>query len=166
MTESSSRFALPFLQPGQAQKELFHNEALAGIDAALHPVAQSAGDDDPPSSPAAGQCWIVGSSPTGAWTGHAGDLACWNEGGWRFIEPVPGMMVWLLDEEVWARRGGSGWLTGDIPVQSLSVAGVQVLGGQQPAIADPSGGSTVDTQARSALAMLLAAARSHGLIAT
>jgi hypothetical protein len=166
MTEHSSRFALPYLQPGQAQKELFHNEALAIIDAGLHPVAQSAGDNDPPGSPAPGECWIIGSSPIGAWAGHGGDIACWSEGGWRFIAPVQGMMVWLLDTEVWARRDAGGWAIGDIPAQSLSVAGVQVVGAQQAAIADPSGGATIDAQARTAIATLLAAARAHGLIAT
>ena len=30
------RFALPLIAPGQAQKEAYHNEALAAIDAALH----------------------------------------------------------------------------------------------------------------------------------
>ena len=32
MTERSTRFALPFILPGQAQKEAFHNEAVAAID--------------------------------------------------------------------------------------------------------------------------------------
>ena len=31
MTERSARFALPLLQPGQAQKEVFHNEALTAV---------------------------------------------------------------------------------------------------------------------------------------
>ena len=165
MADASSRFTLPFLQPGQAQKEVFHNEALARIDALLHATAESV-EDDPPSSPAYGQCWIVGSSPTGAWSGHAGAIAAWSEGGWLFLAAREGMTAWLVDLDIWARRGASGWIMGDIPAQSVSVAGVQVVGGQQPAIANPSGGATVDSEARTALAALLAAARAHGLIAT
>lgn len=166
MSDTSSRFALPYIQPGQAQKEVFHNEALTIMDALLHPAAQSAGDNAPPASPAAGQCWIVGNSPTGAWAGHGGAVATWSEGGWRFIAPLPGMLVWLIDEQLWARREASGWIVGDMPVQSVSVAGTQVLGAQRPAIANPGGGATVDTEARAALASLLSAMRAHGLIAT
>jgi hypothetical protein len=57
-------------------------------------------------------------------------------------------------------------VSGDIPAQSFSVGGVQVVGSQQAAIADPSGGGTIDAEARAALAALLVAARTHGLIAT
>ena len=56
---------------------------LVRIDAALHPVAETLGDDDPPASPVPGQCWIVGTTPTGAWSGQAGALAAWTNGGWR-----------------------------------------------------------------------------------
>jgi hypothetical protein len=147
MAESSGRFGLPYLQPGQAQKELFHNEALAAIDALLHPVAQTFGDDAPPSTPAIGQCWIIGAAPTGAWSGHSHDIALWSEGGWRFIASVPGMMVWLANDSVWAREVAGNWEV-------------------TAAIADPTGGSTVDTEARAAIFALLSAVRSHGLIAT
>jgi len=166
MAETSSRFALPYLQPGQAQKEAFHNEALTTIDALLHPVAQDAGDDTPPESPVIGQCWIVGDAPTGAWAGYAGSIAMWSAGGWRFIAPQDGMMLWLASDQVWARRSGSIWIIGDLPVNTISIAGLQILGARQPAIADPAGGAVVDTQARSTITALLAAMRAHGLIAT
>ncbi|HLZ79899.1 MAG TPA: hypothetical protein VKQ09_11235 [Sphingomonas sp.] len=37
MSDATTRFALPLIAPGQAQKELFHNEALARVDALLQP---------------------------------------------------------------------------------------------------------------------------------
>ena len=43
---------------------------------------------------------------------------------------------------------------------------IKVVGEQQPAIADPSGGSTTDSEARSAIGDILAAMREHGLIAS
>jgi hypothetical protein len=33
---TTARFALPLIAPGQAQKEVYHNEALTAVDAALH----------------------------------------------------------------------------------------------------------------------------------
>ncbi len=57
--------------------------------------------------------------------------------------------------------------SGDINAASkYSVNGTQVVGARQSAIANPSGGSTVDTEGRAATASILAALRSHGLIAT
>jgi hypothetical protein len=44
------------------------------------------------------------------------------------------------------------------------VAGTQVVGAQQPAIPDATGGVTIDAEARAALNTLLAELRLHGLI--
>ncbi len=45
------------------------------------------------------------------------------------------------------------------------VNGTQVITSQQPAIANPAGGTTIDVEARAQLILLLNAARAHGLIA-
>lgn len=47
----------------------------------------------------------------------------------------------------------------------ISVDDTLVLSNQQPAIVDPAGGAVVDVEARAALASLLGAVRTHGLIA-
>lgn len=47
----------------------------------------------PPGSPVAGQYWIVGSSPSGAFSGHAGDLARYTGSGWTFLDPEDGWSV-------------------------------------------------------------------------
>jgi hypothetical protein len=36
----------------------------------VQPVAQQIGLNTPPASPVDGACWIVGTSPTGAWAGQ------------------------------------------------------------------------------------------------
>lgn len=166
MTELSARFALPLLQPGQAQKELFHNEALARIDALLHPAVAAIATNDPPGSPSIGQGWIVGATPTGGWIGKAGQIASWTSGGWRFLAPRAGLTAWLGDAGRWAWHDGTAWRNGALPTGGIAVSGVQVVGVQQPAINAVSGGSTVDSEARAALASILAAMRVHGLIAT
>lgn len=48
----------------------------------------------------------------------------------------------------------------------LEIDGTQVLQGQGAAVSDASGGTTVDTEARTAINTLLARVRAHGLIAT
>jgi hypothetical protein len=83
MGETSARLGLPFLAVGQAQKELTHNEALALIDLALHAGVEAVGTNVPPAAPVEGQAWIVGSAPSGAWTGRSQALAGWTPGGWR-----------------------------------------------------------------------------------
>ena len=51
MRERTPRAAPPQIMPAQAEKEMFHNKALALIDAALHPAAEGASLTAPPSAP-------------------------------------------------------------------------------------------------------------------
>jgi len=165
MTEQTVRFSLPLLAPGQAQKEFFHNEALAAIDAALHPVVEDAGTVVPPTDPAAGQAWIAGAAAGGDWAGADGKICIATAGGWRFIAPVDGMTAWNRAAGCWSIWDGSDWKNGEFPVSRILVNGVQVLGDRQAAISDPAGGATVDAQSRAAIAAMLEALRQHGLIA-
>lgn len=165
MTDATARFALPLLAAGQAQKELFHNEALARIDALLQPVVEAIGQNDPPASPSPGQCWIVGAAPSGGWAGQAASLAAWTEGGWRFVAPRTGMALWSLADGLPVRFDGGGWIVGAVAAARIVVGGVPVVGAQRPAIPDPAGGAVLDVEARAILSAVLAAMRQHGLIA-
>ena len=62
-------------------------------------------------------------------------------------------------------RGGA-WAVGSARVSEVVVGGVKVVGARGPAIADATGGGTIDAQARLAVAQILSALRAHGLIAT
>ena len=166
MAELSDRLALPLLSAGRAQKELSHKEALAILDLIGHAAVEDHGINTPPSTPSAGQCWIVGASPTGAWAGHANALAGWTGGGWRFVAPRPGMVVWDIGAGYSLHHDGSGWVDGALSVSSLNIGAIQVVGSQSAAIPAPTGGSVVDVEARAAMAMILDALRTHGLIAT
>lgn len=44
----------------------------------------------PPGSPATGDIYLVGTSPSGAWVGHAKDIAEWNGSSWDFTDGVQG----------------------------------------------------------------------------
>lgn len=165
MTMTTARHGLPLLVPGQAQKEAFHNEALAAIDMLLHASVEAVGLDVPPDAPTEGRSWIVGSVATGQWTGHAHNVASWTAGGWRFQPPVAGLTVAVGTEGLRAAWDGVRWTVGSIEVARLTIAGKQVVGAQRPAIADPTGGVTTDAEARVTLGAVLTALRSHGLIA-
>ena len=162
--DQTARFALPFLAPGQMQKELFHNEALQTVDMLLCPAVDGPPLVTPPGNPAAGNSYIVGVAATGAWTGRDGSIACFTDSGWRFAGPVDGMALTdRLTGQTWTRRNGI-WETGIVRAQELRVDGVAVVRGRQPGIADPTAGSIVDSECRAVVAQILAALRGHGLI--
>jgi hypothetical protein len=164
MAESTPRFGLPFILPGQAQKELFHNEALTLLDAAMHCEVESSGGGEPPADPAEGACWIVGAAPGGAWAGHANAIAMWTASGWRFVVPPVGMTVRDRAADLVRRFDGSGWSDGAVQGSRFEVDGRQVVGNRQPAVPSPSGGTIIDAEARLAIAALTEALVQHGLI--
>lgn len=166
MGESTLRLGLPLLAAGQAQKELWHNEALALIDLASNAGVEALGAATPPATPEAGRAWVLGETPTGAWAGHAHALAGWTAGGWRFVAPFEGLSVWVVAEKLHATYADGRWVAGDVRARRVLVGGVPVLGPQRPAITPPAGGGTVDAEARAALDQVLAALRAHGLIAS
>ena len=85
----------------------------------------------------------MGPSASGDWLDRDGMIACRQGGNWLFVTPADGMRV--LDRS-----------TG----QEL-----RYFGGSQAASAptEPTGGTTVDSEARTALAELVAALRTSGI---
>lgn len=163
MTEITPRFALPLLQSGQAQKEVYHNEALTALDLAVNATVQAIGINLPPVSAAVGDCWIVGASPEGTWEGRANQIAGWTSGGWRFVSPTEGMLAWCVADALWVQHIGDTWVRGRIAAESLWIGGKQVVGARLPAIAPPAGGANVDTEVRATVLAILATLESHGL---
>lgn len=168
MTDATPRLALPYLDAGQAQKEMTHNEALARIDLLLAATAEAIGAIDPPDAPLPGQTWLLGAAPTGAWAGRAGTLAGWTDGGWRFAEPVDGLRVRVRDTGIEAVYSSGSWQAGILDAVQLRIGGNQVVGARQPAIADlaaPTDGTFTDVNARATIGEILGVLRAHGLIA-
>lgn len=44
----------------------------------------------PPGAPAAGDCYVVGAAPTGAWVGKTNQVAVYDDGAWRYGVPRKG----------------------------------------------------------------------------
>lgn len=165
MESETPRLGLPMIAPGQAAKELTHNEALTLLDLAVLASVVSLGTNAPPDAPASGEAWIVGDAPTGVWADHAGSIAGWTAGGWRFLPAGEGMQVWVRDAGTTAVRRAGGWIVGDVACKRVVVDGLAVVGRRAAAIPDPAGGNVSDTEARAAIAAMLGALRAHGLIA-
>lgn len=141
----SARFGLPLLAVNQAQKEVTHNESITAIDMLLHPSVGAGPLNAPPASPQAGQCWLIGAAPTGAWSGRPHHLAAWTAGGWRFAPPHPAMRIWRSSDGHLLRYDGNSWV--------------------EPAlIAEPAGGSVIDSEARAAINSVILVLKSYGLL--
>lgn len=89
MTDTPN-LVLPYLAANQSQKHVTVNEALRRLDALVQITVQSTAVATPPGAPTEGQRWIIPASPTGAWAGHAGQIAAWQDGTWAFYAPLDG----------------------------------------------------------------------------
>ena len=138
----SPRFGLPLLYAGQAQKEVFVNEAFALADALLHCAVQGEASA-PPGSPVDGHNWLVGAGATGDWNGREEALACRQAGNWIFVAPREGMRIFDLSTGQEQFYFGS-WRKAVAPVEPL-------------------GGTIVDGEARAAIGGLIAGLRALGI---
>ncbi len=142
LTSRTPRHGLPLLFAGQAQKEFTLNEAIARLDLLLHP-AVSEERPDPPANPEAGSCYLVATNASGAFAGQEGSIAGWDGQQWTFLPAREGMVL----------RDVS---TGQNLIFSVHR---QRLTGP----VNPTGGSVVDTEARSAIAEILSLLRQTGI---
>jgi hypothetical protein len=120
----------------------------------------------PPAAPVVGQCFIVGSTPTGEWASYVHHVAAYTTGGWRYIPPVSGMCFYVRSEEATACYRAGQWDLGVLRGSSVMIGADQVLGSRAAAIADPTGGAVVDAEARAAITAILTDLRTHGLISS
>ena len=118
----------------------------------------------PPASPVIGACYLIAGSPSGAWSGHAQQLAAYTSGGWRFVAPRDGMSVYVVSSGKIAVYHGGSWEVGTVTGSQLVVEGQKVVGSRGAAIVAPTGGTTIDAEARTAVGQIITAMRQHGLI--
>lgn len=142
---ASARFGLPFLYSGQAQKEVFVNEAFAATDALLHCKVEDE-TASPPVEASEGQTWLVAPGATGDWSGQDGSLACFRAGGWTFIPPCDGLRIFNATSGQENLFFGL-WRKASVPLEPLD-------------------GTTVDVEARATISSLIAALRVVGIFPT
>jgi hypothetical protein len=161
----SPRLQLPLLSPGQAQKEMTHNEALQALDHLVSACVEEPPLQTAPAAAAVGSTYIVAALPTGSWSLFPHHLATFTIGGWRFIAPAEGLRAIIRTTGAMAVYRSGVWEIGIVTGTKLVLGGHQVVGAQGVAIANPSGGTVIDTAARSAIIEVLNSLRLHGLIA-
>ncbi|WP_309661483.1 DUF2793 domain-containing protein [Sphingomonas sp.] len=143
---------------------MFHNEALQVMDVLVAGAVEGLPLAAPPASPTIGNCYIIAGSPTGLWVGHAQQLAAFTSGGWRFVAPRDGMSFYVASNGKIAVYHGGAWEIGTLNGSQLAVDGLKVVGSRALAIVAPAGGTTIDSEARTAIGLVLATMRQHGLI--
>lgn len=95
----------PELSTSQASKEVTVNEQVRRTEAGANFYVVVDKDlTAPPGSCADGATYIVGSSPSGAWAGHQGDIAIAvgtnAVNAWYFREQAEGLFAWVQDENL------------------------------------------------------------------
>lgn len=119
---TSADLGIYYLAGQQAQPEIIHNSALNQFQILLS-GATSFGLNTPPGSPAQGDTYVLGASPTGAWAGRANCLAGYFGTGWVFVPgnnsagtPIAmgvrqeGLRVWNKTDDKTYVWNGSAWV--------------------------------------------------------
>lgn len=105
------------LEKSQEFKEVIINQGIRSL-VILSGVIQDKDLNSPPGSPDPDDFYIVGSSPTGAWSGHAKQIALPAlsstntvvSGQWDFLLPFEGLRVFVLDESLNYQFNGTSWI--------------------------------------------------------
>jgi hypothetical protein len=104
---NSPKLKLPYIDTGQAQKEVTHNDALNLLDVLVQASVIDAVTTAPPVAPDDGDAWIVAAPATDEWAGKEGQIAAWFAG-WKFLPPAAGWRVHNQDDgKTWAYDGAA-----------------------------------------------------------
>lgn len=128
---TSPKLSLPLLQPNQAQKHVTVNESLMTLDLLVQPTVLSVSVDTPPASPDEGDTYLIGATPSGAWSGQSGSIVTWRDGAWAFAAPQAGWQVHETSTGKDWRYDGSDW--SDTPAAPLALPGLAINTATDPA---------------------------------
>lgn len=104
------KLVLPEISVSQSSKEVTHNEGLTILDCLVQPNVKDKDLTAPPGSPSDGDCYIVGASATGDWSGEDGNIAYYDASAWDFNDPAEGWITYVQDEDLfYVYNGSSVW---------------------------------------------------------
>lgn len=118
---STPDYGISLLAQQQENPEITINEALFQLQL-LAGIGVITVTNTPPASPVEGDCYVIGTSPSGVWAGRANCICGRYSGGWIFVPGrttdgtiiVPGarhegMSAWRMDTNVLIRWNGTAW---------------------------------------------------------
>lgn len=124
---NSPNLGLPYIDQNQSQKHVTHNLALRALDAIAHLAVIRDDWAAPPATPADGDRYIVASGATGAWAGHAGHVAAWQDGAWTFYAPKTGWRCFVALTAAINVWNGTAWVSLVSVLQNLSLLGLGAI---------------------------------------
>jgi len=107
---NTPKLQLPHILTAQAQKEVTHNNALNLLDIFTRPTVLEMAKNTPPGSPTAGDCYVVGASPTGEFVDYEDAIACYTSNGWIFAAPFKWLDVVSEDDQTRYVFDGTAWV--------------------------------------------------------
>ncbi|MEO1046676.1 MAG: DUF2793 domain-containing protein [Pseudomonadota bacterium] len=131
----TSRHGLPLLYPGQAHKEVAHNEALARIDLLMGAAVEDVADIPDSLTPQPGQSWLISATASGIWAERQGQIAAFLENDWIYLLPREGQLLYIIASQTRTVYRDGSWQDAE-------------------GFSAPQGGATVDSEARAAVVAL------------
>lgn len=126
------------LQNSASQSQVVNSSGYSILDVLVDKTVKSRGTNTPPSTPMDGDAYILGSSPTGLWSGKGTQIAYWRDsaGVWQFIVPLTGWTLRVQDDldangipkqygytgTAWAAPADGGSFTGGTLASALNEA--------------------------------------------
>ena len=116
---TTAKLGMTLMASSALQKEVIFNEAIIILDALANPTALSITTTAPPGSPTSGDTYIIPVGATGAWAGRDNQIAIFFNG-WRYVQPIEGVFVWVDDESDTFRFDGDDWIVNTLVITGLS----------------------------------------------
>lgn len=85
------------------------NVDLLALDVVVSPYLLSVTTTTPPGSPTAGDSYYVPTGGSGAWTGHVGSIASYQNGQWAFYATPKGLRTRVVDVAAFMFWNGTAW---------------------------------------------------------
>ena len=112
MTASATaRLNLPFLQAGQALKNITHNEALHRLDSGLYLSCSDMAANSLPIEPPEDLVLVISQTPETELSDYIGQIAVFVSGRWIWFTPKSGWTLWDENGETLRIYNGSLWVS-------------------------------------------------------